>query len=126
MKHNVVLTVTSLLSLLFMTFHMTHDVIRQAEGSVLYPIPVAVFALWLYGTLMLADRVSGYIIMLLGSLIGTGIPIIHMRGVGVGFGTNRSGGFFFIWTLLAVGVTGLFSLILSVRGLWSLRRSQPQ
>ena len=38
MKPNVVLPVASLLSLLLMTFHMTHDVIRQAEGSVLYPI----------------------------------------------------------------------------------------
>ena len=33
MKHNVALTVASLLSLLFLTFHMTHDVIRQAEGA---------------------------------------------------------------------------------------------
>jgi hypothetical protein len=49
-----------------------------------------------------------------------GIPVIHMRGVGIGFGTKRSGGFFFVWTLLAMGVTALFSIILSVRGLWSL------
>jgi hypothetical protein len=54
-----------------------------------------------------------------------GIPVIHMRGAGVGFGTRRSGGFFFIWTLLALGVTAFFSVILSVRGLWSLRRGQP-
>ena len=31
---------------------------------------------------------------------------------------------FFIWTILALGVTALFSLILSARGLWSLRRGQ--
>jgi hypothetical protein len=55
-----------------------------------------------------------------------GVPVIHMRGVGVGFGTIRSGGFFFVWTLLAMGVTALFSIILSVRGLRSLRRGQPQ
>jgi len=30
----------------------------------------------------------------------------------------------FVWTLHALGVIGLFSLILSVRGLWSLRRGQ--
>ena len=60
MKENVMLIVASLLSLLLMTFHITHDTIRQAEGSVQYPIPVIVFALWLYGTLMLSDRVWGY------------------------------------------------------------------
>ena len=50
MKHNVVLTVASLLLLLFMTFHLTHDTIRLAEGAMTYPIPVVVLALWLYGT----------------------------------------------------------------------------
>jgi len=120
MKHNVVLTVTSLLSLLFMTFHMTHDVIRQAEGSVLYPIPVAVFALWLYGTLMLSDRVSGHIIMLLGGLIGAGMIVVHSRGFVVG----NSGGFFFVWTLFAVSTTGWVTMILSARGLWRKFRSR--
>ena len=32
----------------------------------------------------------------------------------------------FIWTLIAVGVTALFTAVLSVRGLWSLRRGQPR
>ena len=31
-----------------------------------------------------------------------------------------------LWGLIALGVTALFSVILSVRGLWSLRRGQPQ
>ena len=39
---------------------------------------------------------------------------------------NSSGAFFFVWTLIALGVTALFSVILSVRGLWSLRRGQPR
>jgi hypothetical protein len=42
-----------------------------------------------------------------------------MKGAGVGGAIARSSGaFFFIWTLLALGVTALFSVILSVRGLW--------
>ncbi|MCA1614479.1 MAG: hypothetical protein LC800_10175 [Acidobacteria bacterium] len=36
------------------------------------------------------------------------------------------GEFFFVWTLIALGVTTLFSVILSARGLWSLRRGQPR
>src|SRR5882762_2649012 len=66
----------------------------------------------------------GMPIILLASLLLMGVPVIHMRGAGVGFGTTRSGGFFFIWTLLTLGVTALFSVILSVRGLWSLRRGR--
>jgi hypothetical protein len=49
-----------------------------------------------------------------------------MRRAGVGFGTIRSGDFFFIWTLLALSVTALFSVILSVRGPWSLRSGQSR
>jgi hypothetical protein len=59
MKHNVMLTVASLLTLLFAIIHMTQDVMLQADGAVKFPIPVVVFAVWLYGTLMLSDRVWG-------------------------------------------------------------------
>ena len=120
MKPSFVLTVASLLSLLFMTFHMTHDVIRQAEGAVAYPIPVIVFALWLYGTLMLSERVWGYVIMLVGGLAGAGMIIIHSKGVVVG----KSGGFFFVWTLFALSTTGWVTMILSARGLWTTFRSR--
>ena len=120
MKHNVALTVASLLTLLFMTFHMTHDVIRQAEGSVLYPIPVLVFALWLYGTLMLSDRVWGYVIMFIGGLFAVAMIIVHARGLVVG----KSGGFFFVWTLFALSTTGWVTMILAARGLWTTFRSR--
>ena len=127
MKRSVTLTITSLLSILFGTFHLADDINRgMAPGTLLNLVAVVIWVVWLYGTLVLAERRSGYIIILIASLLVMGIPVIHMRGVGVGFGTTRSGGFFFIWTLLAMGVTALFSVILSVRGLWSLRRGQPQ
>ncbi|MGO9519763.1 MAG: hypothetical protein ACLPND_22225 [Candidatus Korobacteraceae bacterium] len=68
---------------------------------------------------MLAERRSGYVIILLGSLLGLVVPIIHMKGAGVGGAIAKSSGaFFFIWTLLALGVTALFSVILSARGVW--------
>ena len=128
MKLNVMLTVASLLSILFMTFHLTDDIVRGMEPGTLSNLTaVPIFVVWLYGTLVLAGRRSGYVIILLASLLGTGVPIIHMMGKGVGGKiAQSSGGFFFIWTLLAVGVTALFSVILSVRGLWSLRRGQPR
>ena len=127
MKESVMLTIASLLSILFGTFHLADDITRgMSPGGLPNLVGVVICVIWLYGTLVLAEKRSGYIIILIASLLVMGIPVIHMRGVGVGFGTTRSGGFFFIWTLLAMGVTTLFSVILSVRGLWSLGAGKLQ
>jgi hypothetical protein len=67
--------------------------------------------------------------MLLGSLLSLVVPLVHMQGRGVGVASrlvNTSGHFFFVWTLLAIGVIGLFSVILAVQGLWRLRRAQSE
>jgi len=114
MKPNVLLIVASLLSLLLMMVHMTGDVLLQAEGAVKFPIPVIVFVVWLYGTLMLPNRVSGYIIMLLAGLISAGMIVIHAR-TGV---VRQSGGFYFVFTLFAQSTTGWFTAILAARELW--------
>ena len=80
MKHQVTLTITSLLSILFLTLHLTSDTIHaqvgtpEAGGSTLLVVPVLV--IWLYGTLVFAERRSGYITMLVGSLLGLGMPEI--------------------------------------------------
>jgi len=120
MKYHLMLTIASLLSILFMTFHLADDITREMEpGTLSDLIAVPILVVWLYGTLMLAEKRSGYVIILLGSLLGLVVPVIHMKGVGVGGAIAKSSGaFFFIWTLLALGVTALFSVILSVRGLW--------
>jgi hypothetical protein len=131
MKNSVMLTITSLLLLLFLTFHLADDIVRGFEPGGLSNLimTVLISVVWLYGTLVLAGRRSGYIIMLLLSLFSLVVPYVHMRGKGVGVASrlaNFSGHFFFVWTLLAIGVIGLFSAILSARGLWSLpwRRSR--
>ena len=133
MKQNLMLIIASLLSILFMTLHLTSDTIHarvgtpEAGGSTLVAVPVLV--VWLYGTLLLAERRSGHVIMLVGSLIALGVPVIHVMGAGGIFRgqiAKSSPAFLFVWTLHALVVTGLFSLILSVRGLWSLRRGQPR
>jgi hypothetical protein len=128
MKHNVMLTIASLLSILFFTFHLADDIVRGIEpGTLTNLTAVPTLVVWLYGTLVLAERRSGYVITLLGSLLGSGVPVLHFRGAGVGGAIARSsGGLFFIFTILALGVTALFSFILSVHGLWSLRRSQSR
>src|SRR5947199_8942710 len=81
MKHNVMLTIASLLSIVLMTFHFTDDVLREGGMAVSgdwHLIAVLILLVWLYGTLVLAERRSGYIIMLIGSLLGSGLPVLHL------------------------------------------------
>ncbi len=85
MKHNILLVIASVLSILLMTFHLTDDIVRGMEpGTLLDLIAVPILVVWLYGTLVLADRRSGYVITLLGSLLGLVVPVVHMKGAGVG------------------------------------------
>ncbi|MFL6260562.1 MAG: hypothetical protein ACJ76Y_12680 [Thermoanaerobaculia bacterium] len=128
MKQNRMLTISSLLAILFLTLHLADDIVRGFEpGGFKNVQGVLTVAVWLYGTLALAERRSGYVIMLLGSLLGSVVPLAHMRGAGLVGGriANSSGIFFWVWTLLALGVTAIFSLVLSARGLRSLLRGQP-
>jgi len=58
--------------------------------------------------------------MLVGGVLAVGMPLIHMSGAGLGGDFPAShGAFFFLWTFLAIGATGTFSIILAVRALWS-------
>lgn len=122
MKRSTLLTITSLLSILLFTVHISEDIIRGFEpGGFKNITGVLMMVVWLYGATVLAERRSGYIIMLLGAILGAGIPVLHMSGVGLVGGriANSSRIFFWVWTLLLFQVTSIFSLILSVQGLWS-------
>jgi hypothetical protein len=129
MKHNVMLTITSLLSILFFTFHLSDDIVRGFEpGGVKNITGVLIMVVWLYGTLVLAERRSGYVILLLGSILGAGMPVLHMLGRGLVGGeiAGSSGVHFWVWTLITLQVTSIFSFILSARGLWSLVKGKSQ
>jgi hypothetical protein len=126
------LTISSLLSIILAMAHLAQDIAYGYEPGNLNNLIVVPFAVvWLYGTLMLAGRRSGYIIILLFSLFSLVMPLAHVRGKGFGVASrmaHTTGHSFFVWTLLAIGVLGLFSVILSARGLWSLpwRRSHSE
>ncbi len=75
MKRNGMLTTASLLSILFITFHLTDHIIRgMPSGRVSNLFGVLILVVWLHGTLVLAERRSGYVIILLGSLLGWSSP----------------------------------------------------
>jgi len=123
MKPHVILTITSLLLILLLTFHLTDDIVRGFEPGTLRTLnAVPMVVIWLYGAVMLAGRRSGYIIILLFSILSFGVPVIHMmnRGVGVHSKIGYShGAFFFVWTLIAIAVIALFSAVISAYGLWN-------
>ena len=120
MKPRNMLIVASLITLLFMIVHLTQDVMHQPDGTNKIPIPIVIFAVWLYGTLMLSDRILGYIIMLFGGLIGAAMIILHSKGIVI----SNSGGFFFVWTLFVLSTTGWFTMILAAREIWMTLRSR--
>ena len=126
MNPNRMLTVASLLMIVLAVAHLAQDVVYGYEpGNLnnLLMVPIAV--VWLYGTLMLAERRSGYIIILLFSVLSLAIPLVHSRGKGFGVASRMAytgGHFFFVFSLLMIGVLAVFSAILSVRGLWRLSR----
>ena len=119
------LTIASLLSILFLTLHITDDIVRGISKAEPSNIALAVLVMLLYGTLVLAERRSGYAIMLLVGLFAAAMPVMHMRGAHYGQIAKSAGGFFFVWTLWALGGLGGVTVILAVRGLWNLRRGQP-
>lgn len=127
MKRNIVLTTAALIAIVLLSFHLTDDIVYGSDRSaVSNVIVVAILVIWLYGTLVLAERRSGYIIMLLGSVGGMVVFAVHVNrpgGLPAGTLAQSSGAFFFVWTLLALAVTSVFSAILSLLGLWELRRA---
>jgi hypothetical protein len=125
MNRTIILIVTSVLTILFATFHLADDIVRGFSPGGLTNLGAILFlVVWLYATVMLPERRPGLVVILLGSLLASGLPVIHMTGKGMVGGRvgGTAGSFFFVWTLLAAGVTAIFSLILSARGLWKLRR----
>jgi hypothetical protein len=129
MKHKITLTITSLLSVVLFTLHWVDEVARGLEpGTSIGLFGVLILVVWLYATLVLAELRSGYVIMLLGSIFGLGVLVLHMRGAGLVGGriANTSGLFFWVLTLITLGVTSTVSGILSARGLWSLTWRRPR
>jgi mannitol-specific phosphotransferase system IIBC component len=123
MKRDAALTITSLLALLLLLVHLAHDVVYGFEpgGLTVLVAVLTIPVVWLCGALLWSGRRSGYVIMLLGGILAAYVPYVHMRGAGVGAFAKSNGAFFFVLTLLLLGVTGVFSAILSARGLWRLR-----
>ena len=122
MKPNT-LSIVTLLSIILRPFHIGGDVVLGLDrgGSGLAFVVVPILLVLACGALLLAERRSGHVIMFLGGLAALGMPMIHRNNGFTAVVARSPGGLFFIWTLVALGVTGGLAMILSARGLWNLR-----
>ena len=81
MKRNVALTVASLLSILFLSFHLTDDALRPRVSGAWESGPgnitaIVILFVLLLGAVPLAARRSGYVIKLITSLFAAGMPVL--------------------------------------------------
>ena len=129
MKHDRTLVITSLISIVLVVFHVSEDVVRGFEPGGFKQIQtILTMSLWTYGTVALTGRRSGYILMLLGALLGSLVSIAHMRGPGLVGGriANSDGRLLWVLSELLLGVTACVSVVLAAQGLWRSRRPQQR
>ena len=122
MKHQNMLRIMSVLSVVLLSLHVTHDIlfgISKADFSNFGA--VFIFVALLCGPLLLAERRWGYAIMFISGFFALGMPAMHMRGARYAERAASASGFFFVWTLFALGVLGVLCMILSAQGFWRLR-----
>ena len=116
LKQPLTLTVASFLSALLFPVHLAHDFIYRLDDMTRWQTftYLGIMLVLLYGTLELRGRRAGYVIMLLGGIFAMGMPVLHV----VGSARSAERGFWFVWTLLAMGATGVYTFALAARELW--------
>ena len=124
MKHHVTLTVSSLLSIVLFSLHWAHEVARGLEpGTVSAFGGLLILAVWLCATLVFSESRAGLVFVLLGAILASGVPVLHMLGAGlvggrIANGANTVEKLFWVWTNIALGASGMLSVVLAVRALW--------
>ena len=118
------LKVTSALTAFLFSIHVVQDYIRgldklgpQSVGG------VAILLVWLLAAVVWPERRAAQVIMALVGFLSTGITVLHLNGSRIGEVWQSEGAFWFIWVLLAFGVTGALSFVLAVRALMTRQSS---
>ena len=127
------LTISSLLSILFFSLHWADEVARGLEpGTLAASGGLVILGVWVCATLVFVESRWGLVLILLGAILASGVPILHMTGRGLvlgryGFTGNTSGQLgmlFWVWTNIALGTSGMLSVVLSIRALWKTGRGR--
>jgi hypothetical protein len=127
MKHHVTLLITSVLSTVLFALHWCDEISRGLEPGTLQGAGgLAILVVWLCGPLLLGERRSGYVVMLVGGILGLAVVLLHMSGRGMVGGriANTSGIYFWVVTLIALSMTASMSAILAGYGLVRWKRRE--
>ena len=118
MKQRDLLSGTTLFSVLLLALHISQDIVFGFDRAGLNQlVGVTILLVVVCGAVLLRERRSGKVIMLLGGVIAAAVLPLHMRsGLRPEF-LEKSGALLFIWTLYVLGVTGAFSVILAILAL---------
>jgi hypothetical protein len=126
MKQKDLLTVLSLIAIVLTTMHVADDYVHGFDLHVVdEPYGILIFVVWSTGVLLLRDSLVGRVIVLLGSLVAIGMPVLHLNGRGYGVEYLKvDGALRFIWTLYLLGTIGGIILIGIIREMVSLRSAR--
>jgi hypothetical protein len=124
MKQSDLLSVTSILSVLLLALHISQDIVFGFDrGGLNQLVGVAILLVVVCGAVLLRERRSGQILMLLGGIAAAAMLPLHMwNGLRPEF-LERSGALLFVWNLYVLGVIGAFSVILAIQPLRGPRAS---
>ena len=127
MKHQITLKVTSLLTILLFSLHWADEIARGLESGVFSGVwgGIAILVVWLYATVLI-PRPLGVTVVLLGSIMGAGIPILHSQGAGLIKPRIAESGhlLFWVWTNVALGAISAVSVLLCIHLLVGLRKNR--
>lgn len=106
----------------FVLLHLTDDLAQggfAGLNEVLATASLFVIAVWLLGIVLSARQSRvGYALLLIFSLFGTIIAVLHTTGVQPSItDIAQTSGVFFAWVVLVVGIASIVALILSARAL---------
>ena len=124
MPPRVTLTITSLLSIVLFSLHWADEVARGLEpGTLAGSGGFAILAVWLAATFVFRDRRWGLVIILLGAILASGVPLLHMNSRGWVYGryANTNAMFFWVWTNIALGASGMLSVVIAIKEMWGWR-----
>ncbi|HEX4683173.1 MAG TPA: hypothetical protein VH277_10705 [Gemmatimonadaceae bacterium] len=125
MKQSDLLSAASMLSVLLLALHISQDIVFGFDrGGLNQLVGVAILLVVVCGALLLRERRSGQVIMLLGGVMAAGMLPAHMRNGLRPVFLEKSGALVFVWTLYVLGVTGSFSVILAILVLRGRRVAQ--
>jgi hypothetical protein len=104
--------------MLLLALHISQDIVFGFDPAGLHHLfGVAILVVVVCGAVLLRERPSGKVIMLLGGVIALAMMPMHMRnGLRPEF-LEKSGALLFVWILYVLGVLGAFTVVLAVQAL---------